>query len=48
MDEKYSKTNFPLVSDIVSGYIMLAEQLKKKNLAGAAFNFSDENPDAHN
>jgi CDP-glucose 4,6-dehydratase len=32
------------VDDIVNGYIMLAEQLDQKKLAGEAFNFSDENP----
>jgi CDP-glucose 4,6-dehydratase len=36
--------DYVYVGDIVSGYLMLAEQLRKKNLAGAAFNFSDENP----
>jgi len=32
------------VSDIVSGYILLAEKVKKLKLKGEAFNFSDENP----
>lgn len=40
---KYTR-DYVYVDDIVSGYIMLAEQLKKKNLAGEAFNFSGENP----
>lgn len=42
-DGKYTR-DYVYVDDIVNGYIMLAEQLKKKNLAGEAFNFSDENP----
>lgn len=36
--------DYVYVEDIVNGYIMLAEQLPKKNLGGEAFNFSDENP----
>lgn len=32
------------VDDIVNGYLLLAENLKKLNLAGEAFNFSNENP----
>ena len=36
--------DYVFVEDIVNGYIMLAEQLPKKNLGGEAFNFSDENP----
>ncbi len=32
------------VDDIVNGYILLAEQLKKKKLSGEAFNFSAEKP----
>ncbi len=36
--------DYVYVDDIVSGYLMLAEQLKRKNLAGEAFNFSDETP----
>lgn len=42
-DGKFTR-DYVYVDDIVNGYIMLAEQLKKKNLAGEAFNFSDENP----
>ncbi|MDD5772142.1 MAG: GDP-mannose 4,6-dehydratase [bacterium] len=36
--------DYVYVGDIVNGYIMLAEQLEKKDLRGEAFNFSDENP----
>ncbi|MFH1878167.1 MAG: GDP-mannose 4,6-dehydratase [Candidatus Omnitrophota bacterium] len=36
--------DYVYVDDIVNGYVMLAEQLEKKRLAGEAFNFSDENP----
>jgi CDP-glucose 4,6-dehydratase len=36
--------DYVFVDDIVSGYLMLAEQLRKKKLAGEAFNFSDESP----
>jgi len=36
--------DYVYVDDIVNGYILLAEQLKKKGLEGEAFNFSDENP----
>lgn len=32
------------VDDIVNGYLLLAQNLKKLNLTGEAFNFSDENP----
>jgi len=32
------------VSDIVNGYLMLAEKLNRLKLAGEAFNFSDESP----
>jgi CDP-glucose 4,6-dehydratase len=32
------------VDDIVNGYLLLAQNLRKLNLAGEAFNFSDENP----
>jgi len=32
------------VEDIVNGYIMLAEKMKRLRLCGEAFNFSDENP----
>ena len=36
--------DYVYVDDIVNGYILLAEKLKKLNLSGEAFNFSDENP----
>lgn len=36
--------DYVYVDDIVNGYLMLAEQLQRKNLAGEAFNFSAENP----
>lgn len=36
--------DFVYVSDIVNGYLLLAEKLNKLKLAGEAFNFSDENP----
>ncbi len=36
--------DYVYVEDIVNGYIMLAEKLKKLKLQGEAFNFSDENP----
>jgi CDP-glucose 4,6-dehydratase len=42
-DGKFTR-DYVFVKDIVNGYIMLAEQLKSKKLAGHAFNFSDENP----
>lgn len=42
-DGKFTR-DYVYVEDIVNGYIMLAEQLRKKNLSGEAFNFSDENP----
>jgi CDP-glucose 4,6-dehydratase len=32
------------VEDIVNGYMMLAEKMKRLKLYGEAFNFSDENP----
>lgn len=32
------------VSDIVNGYLLLAEKLNRLKLAGEAFNFSDESP----
>jgi CDP-glucose 4,6-dehydratase len=32
------------VEDIVNGYLMLAEQIEEKKLAGEAFNLSDESP----
>jgi len=36
--------DYVYVSDIVDGYITLAEKLNRLKLAGEAFNFSDENP----
>jgi len=42
-DGKFTR-DYVFVDDIVNGYIMLAEQLEHKKLAGEAFNFSDENP----
>ena len=42
-DGKFTR-DYVYVDDIVNGYIMLAEQLERKKLAGEAFNFSDENP----
>ncbi|MBU1043322.1 MAG: GDP-mannose 4,6-dehydratase [Candidatus Omnitrophica bacterium] len=36
--------DYVYVEDIVEGYILLAEKIKSLNLAGSAFNFSDENP----
>jgi CDP-glucose 4,6-dehydratase len=36
--------DYVYVSDIVSGYLILAEKLNKLKLAGEAFNFSDESP----
>lgn len=36
--------DYVYVSDIVDGYITLAEKLNKLKLAGEAFNFSDESP----
>lgn len=42
-DGKFTR-DYVFVEDIVNGYIMLAEQLNKKELSGEAFNFSDENP----
>lgn len=36
--------DYVYVEDIVNGYIMLAEKLKRLRLEGHAFNFSDENP----
>lgn len=42
-DGKFTR-DYVYVDDIVNGYVMLAEQLNSKNLAGEAFNFSDENP----
>lgn len=42
-DGKFTR-DYVYVDDIVNGYLMIAEQLKKKGLAGEAFNLSDENP----
>lgn len=42
-DGKFTR-DYVYVSDIVNGYIMIAEQMQSKKLAGEAFNFSDENP----
>jgi len=36
--------DYVYVDDIVKGYILLAEKLKKLGLSGEAFNFSDESP----
>jgi len=36
--------DYVYVEDIVNGYIVLAEKMKKLKLYGEAFNFSDENP----
>ncbi len=36
--------DYVYVDDIVNGYMLLAEKLKKLKLAGEAFNISDENP----
>lgn len=36
--------DYVYVEDIVNGYIMLAKKMKKLELYGEAFNFSDENP----
>jgi len=42
-DGKFTR-DYVYVDDIVNGYILLAEKLKKLKLSGEAFNFSDENP----
>lgn len=42
-DGKFTR-DYVYVDDIVNGYILLAEKLKKLKLAGEAFNISDENP----
>ena len=42
-DGKFTR-DYIYVDDIVEGYVLLAENLKKKGLGGEAFNFSDENP----
>ncbi|MCK9265616.1 GDP-mannose 4,6-dehydratase [bacterium] len=36
--------DYIFIDDIVEGYIMLAENLNRENLAGEAFNFSNEKP----
>ncbi|MDD5131513.1 MAG: GDP-mannose 4,6-dehydratase [bacterium] len=36
--------DYVYIDDIVNGYILLAEKLKKLKLTGEAFNISDENP----
>lgn len=38
------RRDYIYVEDIVEGYIRLAEQLERKNLAGEAFNFSNRDP----
>ena len=40
-DGKFTR-DYIFVGDIVNGYILLAENLRKLNLAGEAFNFSNE------
>lgn len=42
-DGKFTR-DYIYVDDIVNGYLVLAQNLKRPNLAGEAFNFSDENP----
>jgi CDP-glucose 4,6-dehydratase len=42
-DGKFTR-DYIYVEDVVSGYMMLAEQLEKKRLAGEVFNLSDEKP----
>ena len=42
-DGKFTR-DYVYVEDIVNGYIVLAEKMKKLKLYGEAFNFSDENP----
>jgi CDP-glucose 4,6-dehydratase len=42
-DGKFTR-DYVYVEDIVNGYILLAEKMKKLKLYGEAFNFSDENP----
>jgi CDP-glucose 4,6-dehydratase len=36
--------DYVYVEDIVAGYIKIAEQMKRKNICGEAFNLSDEKP----
>jgi dTDP-D-glucose 4,6-dehydratase len=42
-DGKFTR-DYVYVEDIVDGYILLAEKMRKLKLAGEAFNFSDQNP----
>ncbi|OHB58197.1 MAG: sugar dehydratase [Planctomycetes bacterium RBG_13_44_8b] len=42
-DGKFTR-DYAYVDDIVNGYTLLAEKMRKENLAGEAFNLSDENP----
>lgn len=42
-DGKFTR-DYVFVEDIANGYMMLAEQMRKKNLAGEAFNLSSERP----
>ncbi len=42
-DGKFTR-DYVYVDDIVNGYLVLAEKFKRLNLAGQAFNYSDENP----
>jgi CDP-glucose 4,6-dehydratase len=42
-DGKFTR-DYVYIEDIVNGYILLAEKLKRLRLAGEAFNISDENP----
>lgn len=42
-DGKYIR-DYIYVEDVVCGYILLAQQLERKKLAGGAFNFSNEKP----
>jgi len=42
-DGKFTR-DYVYVSDIVDGYLLLAENMDKLKLKGEAFNFSDENP----
>jgi len=42
-DGKFTR-DYVYVKDIINGYILLVEKLKRLKLEGEAFNFSDENP----
>ncbi len=42
-DGKFTR-DYVYVEDIVNGYVLLAQELKRLELSGEAFNFSDENP----